>query len=79
MTLARRELGSTGLEVSELGFGGAAIGNLYRELADEDAGAAVRESFAAGVRYFDTAPFYGFGLSEAAARHRRCRARSLCR
>ena len=64
MTIARRELGTTGLEVSELGFGGAAIGNLYRELADEDAGAAVRESFAAGVRYFDTAPFYGFGLSE---------------
>ena len=64
MTISRRELGTTGLEVSELGFGGAAIGNLYRQLADEDAGAAVRESFAAGVRYFDTAPFYGFGLSE---------------
>ena len=64
MTLARREVGNTGLELSTLGFGGAAIGNLYRELADEDASAAVRESFAAGVRYFDTAPFYGFGLSE---------------
>ena len=62
--LARRELGTTGLEVSVLGFGGAGIGNLYRELADEDALAAVRESFASGVRYFDTAPFYGFGLSE---------------
>ena len=47
-----------------LGFGGAAIGNLYRALADEDALGAVHESFAAGVRYFDTAPFYGFGLSE---------------
>jgi len=64
MTLARRELGNTGVEVTELGFGGAAIGNLYRELADADANAAVRESFATGVRYFDTAPFYGFGLSE---------------
>jgi D-threo-aldose 1-dehydrogenase len=62
--LARRELGRTGLEISVLGFGGAGIGNLYRELADEDALAAVRESFASGVRYFDTAPFYGFGLSE---------------
>jgi D-threo-aldose 1-dehydrogenase len=62
--LARRELGMTGLEVSVLGFGGAGIGNLYRELSDDDAAAAVRESFAAGVRYFDTAPFYGFGLSE---------------
>jgi D-threo-aldose 1-dehydrogenase len=62
--IARRQLGTTGLEVSELGFGGAAIGNLYRVLSDEDAEGAVRESFAAGVRYFDTAPFYGFGLSE---------------
>ena len=62
--LARRELGHTGLELSVLGFGGAGIGNLYRELRDEDALAAVHASFASGVRYFDTAPFYGFGLSE---------------
>jgi D-threo-aldose 1-dehydrogenase len=62
--LARREIGRTGLEVSVLGFGGAGIGNLYRELQDEDALAAVRESYAAGIRYFDTAPYYGFGLSE---------------
>ena len=62
--LARRELGATGLAVTTLGFGGAGIGNLYRELADADALAAVQESFSAGVRYFDTAPFYGFGLSE---------------
>jgi D-threo-aldose 1-dehydrogenase len=63
-TLARRELGRTGLEMSVLGFGGAGIGNLYRELSDEDARTAVQESFASGVRYFDTAPYYGFGLSE---------------
>jgi D-threo-aldose 1-dehydrogenase len=63
-TLARREIGRTGLEVSVLGFGGAGLGNLYREVPDADAADAVRESFAAGVRYFDTAPFYGFGLSE---------------
>jgi len=62
--LARREVGRTGLEVSVLGFGGAGIGNLFRVLPDADAAAAVRESFASGVRYFDTAPFYGFGLSE---------------
>ena len=62
--LASRELGRTGLEVCSLGFGGAGIGNLYRVLDDGDARDAVHESFAAGVRYFDTAPFYGFGLSE---------------
>ncbi|MEO8064180.1 MAG: aldo/keto reductase [Pseudomonadota bacterium] len=62
--LAKRELGQTGLEVSVLGFGGAGIGNLYNELPEDDAIAAVHESFASGVRYFDTAPFYGFGLSE---------------
>jgi D-threo-aldose 1-dehydrogenase len=63
-TLAARELGRTGLAVCTLGYGGAAIGNLYRDLRDEDANASVQEAFQAGVRYFDTAPFYGFGLSE---------------
>jgi D-threo-aldose 1-dehydrogenase len=64
VTLARRELGRTGLEVSSLGFGGAGIGNLYRVLADDDAQEAVLASLASGVSYLDTAPFYGFGLSE---------------
>ena len=62
--LERREIGRTGLEISTLGFGSAGIGNLYRVLSDSDAADAVREAFAGGVRYFDTAPFYGFGLSE---------------
>src|SRR5262245_30210394 len=62
---ATREIGATGLEVSVLGFGGAGSGNLYRPPPDEDASAAVRTSFATGVRLFDTAPFYGFGLSES--------------
>src|SRR5262245_5382718 len=62
--LAIREVGATGLGVSVVGFGGAGIGNLYRPLPDDDALGAVRASLASGVRYFDTAPFYGFGLSE---------------
>ena len=63
--LATRAIGSTGLEVSVLGFGAAGIGNLYRQLPDEDTLAAVRTAYASGVRLFDTAPFYGFGLSES--------------
>ncbi|MDP3801899.1 aldo/keto reductase [Brevundimonas sp.] len=47
-----------------LGFGGAAIGNLYRPVSDEAAVAAVAQSWSQGVRYFDTAPHYGFGLGE---------------
>ena len=47
-----------------LGFGGAAIGNLYRPVSDEAAAAAVTEAWNHGVRYFDTAPHYGFGLGE---------------
>lgn len=62
--LATRELGSTGVAVTTLGFGGAGIGNLYQEHRDADAIEAVHEAYATGVRYFDTAPFYGFGLGE---------------
>jgi D-threo-aldose 1-dehydrogenase len=53
-----------GLRFSRLGFGAAVIGNLYRATSDEDARAAVDAAWAAGIRYFDTAPHYGLGLSE---------------
>src|SRR2546426_8503321 len=52
------------LELGRLGFGGAPVGNLYTEIEDEAAIAAVREAHRAGVRYFDTAPHYGNGLAE---------------
>ncbi|WP_439688918.1 aldo/keto reductase [Curtobacterium sp. SP.BCp] len=45
-------------------FGGAGIGNLLREVSDEDARAAVDAAWDVGVRGFDTAPHYGLGLSE---------------
>jgi D-threo-aldose 1-dehydrogenase len=47
-----------------LGFGGASVGNLYRALDDDTARATVDAAWDAGVRYFDTAPHYGLGLSE---------------
>jgi D-threo-aldose 1-dehydrogenase len=62
--LAARPLGRTGLPLTELGLGGAPLGNLFRRVADADAAAAVDAAFRAGVRYFDTAPLYGHGLSE---------------
>lgn len=57
-------IGRTGVEVTELGFGAAPIGNLYERLTDEQAAATVGAAWDAGVRYFDTAPHYGLGLSE---------------
>ncbi|GIJ35591.1 oxidoreductase [Micromonospora sediminimaris] len=60
--------------LTELGFGAAQGGNLYRATTDEEFVAAVDTAWAAGVRYFDTAPHYGLGLSErrlgSALRHR---------
>jgi D-threo-aldose 1-dehydrogenase len=52
------------VRLSALGFGAAPIGNLYTPVAEADAQAAVHEALARGIRYFDTAPYYGFGLSE---------------
>jgi D-threo-aldose 1-dehydrogenase len=62
--IALRELGGAGLKVTELGFGTAPIGNVYRPLADEVARATLDAAQAVGFGYYDTAPFYGFGLSE---------------
>lgn len=47
-----------------LGLGCAQLGNLYREMTDETAAAIVDTAWLTGVRYFDTAPHYGLGLSE---------------
>ncbi len=47
-----------------LGVGTAAIGNLYAPVSDADAEATTRAAIDAGISYFDTAPFYGFGLAE---------------
>ncbi|MFC0680161.1 aldo/keto reductase [Lysobacter korlensis] len=53
-----------GLPLTEVGFGAAQLGNLNRETTDEASTAAVDAAWDAGVRYFDTAPHYGIGLSE---------------
>ena len=57
-------LGRTGVVVTELGFGAAPIGNLHRAVGDGAARRAVAAAWDGGIRYFDTAPHYGLGLSE---------------
>jgi D-threo-aldose 1-dehydrogenase len=47
-----------------LGFGAAPLGNMFRNIAEEEAAATVEAAWQQGIRYFDTAPFYGAGLSE---------------
>lgn len=50
--------------ISTIGLGGAQFGNLYGVTSDDDVAATVAAAWAHGVRYFDTAPHYGLGLSE---------------
>lgn len=58
-------IGNGGLTFTELGFGTAPVGNLYRAVNDADADALLQMAWDSGVRYFDTAPLYGLGLSES--------------
>ena len=65
-----RRLGRTGLSVSEIGFGGWAVGgnawgNSYGDTDDDLSRAAIRRALALGVSLFDTADVYGHGHSEA--------------
>ncbi len=62
--MERRNIGATSLEVTVVGFGGNALGNLYAEIDEAEARDAVRAAQETGVAYYDTAPMYGHGLSE---------------
>ena len=57
-------LGSSSVAVTELGFGGAGVGNLFHAVGDEQAAQTIAAAVQGGVGYFDTAPRYGLGLSE---------------
>jgi D-threo-aldose 1-dehydrogenase len=72
-----REIRGTGVQVSEVGFGGAGIGELFTRVSDSEAERTLDELWTGGVRFFDTAPLYGHGLSELRiGRHLRERPRS---
>ena len=59
-----RSIGKTGVSVTTLGFGGAGLGELFELVAEPDAQATLAAAWEAGIRYYDTAPWYGHGLSE---------------
>jgi D-threo-aldose 1-dehydrogenase len=57
-------LGRTRVRVTRLGFGAASIGGLFTPVGDDAAAATLDHAWNLGIRYFDTAPLYGYGLSE---------------
>ncbi|MGL6209493.1 MAG: aldo/keto reductase [Paracoccaceae bacterium] len=61
---ARRRVGATTLELPVFGFGSAHIGELYARVSEDDSRATLQAAWDAGVRYYDTAPWYGRGLAE---------------
>lgn len=64
-----RQVGKTTAQVTELGLGGAPLGDLFEPLTEEQAQRTLQAAWDAGVRYFDTAPFYGYTKSEHRVGH----------
>ena len=58
------EIGKTGLYVTQLGYGAASLGGLYKEVPAEKGISAARRALDLGINYFDVAPFYGYGMAE---------------
>lgn len=57
-------IGGTGVSLTRLGFGSASIAGLYTEVTEAQSDATLEHAWEIGVRYYDTAPLYGFGLAE---------------
>ena len=62
--MKRNSVGKTNVRVTDISFGCASIGNLYQEASDQQVAEVLASAWDAGIRYFDTAPHYGRGLSE---------------
>ncbi|MBS1256222.1 MAG: Pyridoxal 4-dehydrogenase [Deltaproteobacteria bacterium] len=60
----KRELGKTGVTLPALGFGGAPLGELFEKVSEHQANETLNQAYNSGIRYYDTAPWYGHGLSE---------------
>ena len=59
-----RRIGKTDLQVTEISFGAAALGGLYRACPRDQAMETLEAAWSADIRYFDVAPWYGLGLGE---------------
>ena len=68
-TIPTRQVGKTGAHVTQFGLGTAPLGDLFEALSEEQAQRTLQAAWDAGVRYFDTAPFYGHGKSEHRVGH----------
>jgi D-threo-aldose 1-dehydrogenase len=64
MTLPKRRVGKTKIEVTTLGLGGAPMGGFRATIPETEAVALTDAGYEAGIRYFDTSPYYGYGRSE---------------
>jgi len=64
MAFAINTLGNSDVQVTEMGFGGASLGAVGNRVSDEQVLQILQAAYDAGIRYFDTAPLYGHGLSE---------------
>jgi D-threo-aldose 1-dehydrogenase len=62
--LRRRKVGKTKLEVTELGLGGAPMGGFRETIPETQAIGLTNDAYEAGIRFFDTSPYYGYGRSE---------------
>jgi D-threo-aldose 1-dehydrogenase len=64
-----RKFGRVGFNITDMGFGAAPIGNFLRPITEQETEAMINRAWEAGMRYFDTAPYYGHGLSELRLGH----------
>ena len=67
--LPTSEIGNTGVTVTQLGFGGAPLGELFERVTSKQSTETLEAAWKAGIRYYDTAPFYGHGKSEHRSGH----------
>ena len=64
-----RKVGKSKAEVTKMGLGGAPLGDLFHVLDEDQAQSVLQAAWDAGIRYYDTAPFYGYGKSEHRVGH----------